>query len=43
MPFRSQKAALILSPEQRQVSVTKVYPPPRWLIHQGISPTPSPG
>ena len=26
-----------------QVSVTMVYPPPRWLIHQGISPTPSPG
>ncbi len=25
------------------VSVTMVYPPPRWLIHQGISPTPSPG
>ena len=26
-----------------QLSVTMVYPPPRWLIHQGISPTPSPG
>ena len=25
------------------LSVTMVYPPPRWLIHQGISPTPSPG
>ena len=25
------------------MSVTMVYPPPRWLIHQGISPTPSPG
>ena len=22
-----------------KVSVTMVYPPPRWLIHQGISPT----
>ena len=28
---------------QAPVSVTMVYPPPRWLIHQGISPTPSPG
>ena len=25
------------------MSVTMVYPPPRWLIHQGIYPTLSPG
>ena len=25
------------------LSVTMVYPPPRWLIHQGIYPTLSPG
>ncbi len=25
--------------ESEMVSVTMVYPPPRWLIHQGISPT----
>ena len=29
--------------EAEELSVTMVYPPPRWLIHQGISPTPSPG
>ena len=36
------EAALILNTVVL-LSVTMVYPPPRWLIHQGISPTPSPG
>ena len=39
----SLRNLLLRIPQRRRLSVTMVYPPPRWLIHQGISPTPSPG
>ena len=50
LPEEDQLAQLVTSvvnpavfEQPARVSVTMVYPPPRWLIHQGISPTPSPG